>query len=273
MSIKLICTDMDGTLLKDQKIISKKNLEAIDKAINKDIIVAITTGRVYKSAKLYADEIGLKTPIIALNGAYIGDSNGETIYKNPLTKEMAREFFEVSVKCGLNPYFTTEFGIISKGELPETHVYKIINKELEKEKQIELIVMDDIEEILSKYGDELLKGVCADKNNMEKVLEARNIIENSDIEKEVVSSWPDNFEIMNIGSSKGEAVKKLAEYLKIDLKDVMCIGDSENDISMIKCAGVGVAMGNGTEDVKLASDFITDTNINDGVSKAIETFI
>ena len=68
---------------------------------------------------------------------------------------------------------------------------------------------------------------------------------------EIVSSWNDNFEIMKKGSSKGEAVQYLAKYLGLDKNEVMCIGDSENDLSMIKFAGIGVAMGNAIDKVKL----------------------
>ena len=78
MSIKLICIDMDGTLLMDQHNISEEDKSAIKYAIEKGVHVAITTGRVYNCAKLYSDLIGLTTPIIASNGAFIGGSHAKT---------------------------------------------------------------------------------------------------------------------------------------------------------------------------------------------------
>ena len=78
---------------------------------------------------------------------------------------------------------------------------------------------------------------------------------------------------MPAGTSKGEAVKRLAEILKIRPEEVICMGDSENDLSMIKYAGLGIAMGNAIDLVKENSDYITDTNENSGVGKAIEKFI
>ena len=90
---------------------------------------------------------------------------------------------------------------------------------------------------------------------------------------EVVSSSPSNFEVMNKGTSKGRAVKVLADILNINREEVMCLGDSENDLSMIEFAGLGVAMGNAEEFLKEKADYITDTNENDGVAKAIEKFI
>ena len=90
---------------------------------------------------------------------------------------------------------------------------------------------------------------------------------------EVVSSSPNNFEVMNKGTSKGRAVKVLADILNINREEIMCLGDSENDLSMIEFAGLGVAMGNAEEFLKEKADYITDTNENDGVAKAIEKFV
>jgi len=90
---------------------------------------------------------------------------------------------------------------------------------------------------------------------------------------EVVSSMDGSFEIMRKGTSKGEAVKKICEYYGIDREEVICMGDNENDISMIKFAGVGVAMGNAEEFVKKQADYVTLSNEEDGVANVIEEFI
>jgi hypothetical protein len=89
----------------------------------------------------------------------------------------------------------------------------------------------------------------------------------------VVSSYSNNFEVMSKGISKGNAVSILSDMLGIERENVMCIGDSENDLSMIKFAGLGVAMGNAAECIKENADYITDINNEDGVAKAIEKFI
>lgn len=271
MAIKLICIDMDGTLLKDQQVVSEKNKQAIKEVIEKGIKVAITTGRMYDCAKLYSKEIGLDTPIIASNGAFIGYKD-EVIYNNPLEISDIKAFFEVTKKYRLNAYLTANFGIISDYELPETHVYKILNKTLNEDEQIKLIVSNDINKEIEKYDGQILKGVCVEKDRMDDLVKARKELEDLNLNIEIVSSWDDNFEIMKKGSSKGQAVKALAEYLGINKDDVMCIGDSENDLSMIEYAGIGVAMGNAIEKVKKEADYITDTNVNDGVAKAIKKF-
>lgn len=273
MTIKLICIDMDGTLLVDQQTISDKDKLAIKMAVNKGVHVAITTGRVYNCAKLYSNEIGLKTPIIASNGAFIGGVNGEVIYNNPLTQDEVFDFLKITNKYNLFSYLTANFGILSTSELPDNHIYKILNNRLKEDEKIRLEVLTSIEDACSLYPSELLKGVCVEKFNTSKLMQAKNELRNLNPKLEIVSSWDDNFEVMKNGSSKGDAVAYLADYLNIKSDEVMCIGDSENDLSMIEYAGIGVAMGNAIDKVKACAQYITDTNTNSGVAKAIEKFV
>ncbi|MEQ8198981.1 MAG: HAD-IIB family hydrolase, partial [Clostridiaceae bacterium] len=90
---------------------------------------------------------------------------------------------------------------------------------------------------------------------------------------EVVSSGPDNIEIMAEGTSKGSGVKAFSEILGVDKKEIICIGDHENDISMVTYAGLGIAMGNAVDSLKKVADYVTDDNENSGVGKAINKFI
>lgn len=273
MSIKLICIDMDGTLLMDQQRISEEDKSAIKEAVKKGAVVAITTGRIYDCARLYSNTIGLKTPIIASNGAYIGGENDEEIYNNPLKLSDLEDFNIITKKNNLFTYVTTNWGIVSTKELPENHVYKVLNKNLPKEKQVRLEVVKDLGEAFTKYDGEILKGVCVEKEFKDKLKDAKEELILCTKDLEVVSSWDDNFEIMKRGSSKGEAVKKLAKYLGVSRDEVMCIGDSENDLSMITWAGVGVAMGNAIDKVKEVADYITSDNKHGGVSEAIKKFV
>ncbi|SCJ05906.1 Phosphatase YidA [uncultured Clostridium sp.] len=273
MSIKLICIDMDGTLLMDQHNISDEDKEAVQAAINAGVHVAITTGRVYNCAKLYSDLIGLKTPIIASNGAFIGGSNNEVIYNNPLEINDIKDFLNITNKYGLFSYLTANFGIVSLKELPENHIYKILNKTLKDKDKIKLEVVDSVEKAYNLYPDKILKGVCVSKDKKDDLLKAKKELQGLNPNLEIVSSWDDNFEIMKKGSSKGEAVEQLTKYLNLNRDEVMCIGDSENDLSMIEFAGIGVAMGNAIDKVKDAAQYITDDNTNSGVSKAIKKFV
>lgn len=272
MTIKLICIDMDGTLLKNEHEVSQEDQCAIKHAVEQGVHVAITTGRVYRFAKLYADQIGLTTPIIASNGAFIGDINGEPIYCNPLEGEDIRYFLEKTTEKGLLSYFAANFGIISTVELPEPNSYKRLNQTLKPEQQIRFDQLGSIDEMIAKYPNEVLKGVCL-ADDLMLLNQVKEEIKAHCPHLEVVSSWKNNFEVMKKGSSKGEAVKQLAEFYHLTPSEVMCMGDSENDLSMIQFAGIGVAMGNAIDLVKEAADFVTRSNEDAGVAHAINLYV
>ncbi len=270
MDIKLICIDMDGTLLMDQQNMSQKDKQAIKEAISRGVHVAITTGRVYNCARLYSNEIGLETPIIASNGAFIGGVNGEVIYNNPLSIDEVNDFLKLTGKYELFSYLTANFGIISTIELPENNIYKVLNNRLKDDEKIKLEVINNIDDAYKLYPNELLKGVCVEKNNTKKLFKAKAELKKLNPVLEIVSSWNDNFEIMKKGSSKGEAVKQLTNYFNLKREEVMCIGDSENDLSMIEYACIGVAMGNAIDKVKNYAQYITAPNTNSSVAQAIK---
>ena len=89
----------------------------------------------------------------------------------------------------------------------------------------------------------------------------------------VTSSFPYNIEIGGEGTSKASALAKLAEQLGVKKEEMMCCGDSLNDMAMLKVAGLAVAMANAEPAVKGVADYVTDTNENDGVAKAVEKFV
>lgn len=272
MMIKLICIDMDGTLLKTENEVGLEDQLAIQQALDQGVLVAITTGRVFNCAKLFANQMGLKTLIIASNGAYIGDLEGQEVYCNPLDPQDIRSFLELTSQEGLLSYLTANFGVISTVELPETNIYKRLNQTLKSDEQIRLEVLEEVDDIIARYPNVILKGVCVgeDANQLEQV---KQQIKQECPHLEVVSSWNNNFEIIKKGSSKGEAVAQLARFYQIVPDEVMCIGDSENDLSMIEFAGIGVAMGNAIDKVKEVADFVTRTNQEAGVAHAIDLYV
>lgn len=273
MKYKLICIDMDGTLLSNEHEVSEENKIALKKATEKGVKIAITTGRLFTSASHYSSLIGVKAPIISSNGAYIREKDKEeVIYKSTLTKEQMYKIYEVIKKYGLLTYFNTCDTVISERIVPENHAYKISNRELPEDVRVKFVEGRDFPEIFEEYEGEILKGIAIENEDKPRLNQAKEeISKHKDLE--VVSSWDNNFEVMAEGTSKGKAVERLAEMLGIKREEVICIGDSENDISMIKYAGLGVAMGNAMDIVKEAADYVTDTNVNSGVAKMINKFV
>lgn len=271
MNYKLICIDMDGTLLNTEHNVSDDNIMAIKKASEMGIQIAITTGRIYASAKYYSQIIGIDAPIITANGASIKSSGlGDVIYNNPISSDILIGFANILNKHNLKANFTTGDTIFTSYEIPETHSYKIMNKTVCDDLKVTFLTFDNIEDGIRKFEGEVLKCFVSEDVKLETLQNARNeITEIFGDSLHIVSSGPNNFEIMQKDSSKGNAAKKLADMLGINQSQVMCIGDSENDLSMIKYAGLGVAMGNAMDLLKSEANYITDTNDNSGVAKAI----
>lgn len=272
LDYKLICMDMDGTLLNNEKEISERSINAIKAAQKKGVKAAICTGRLFTSADYYASLIGTKVPVIAANGAYIREKDEDRIiYKSPLSIEKCRRILNIVKDFGLYPHFNTPEAVITEKIIYTSQGYIDANKTLPPDRQIKIEVVDDWEKAFTKYEDDIMKCIIVDED-MEKINEAKKLMaEQEDLF--VVSSLKNNFEVMNKGVSKGRAVEILAGFYGVKREEVICIGDNENDLSMIEYAGMGVAMGNGEDFVKKAAEYITDTNNNEGVAKAIEKLV
>lgn len=271
MNYKLICIDMDGTLLDDKKQVSQKNIEAIKKAYEKGIHIAIATGRTFASARYYLEDvIGVEGTIISLNGAYIRKSNSkDVIYKIPLTFEEVEEIYKVAERNNIMTHFNTEDMSISTSDETEKNRENNFNKDVKKGTVFEVFRKNDLINRLRELQEDILKISVTENKDREKFNRVREQMDELN-RFEVVNSDVNYIEVMKKGCSKGHGVKILAESLKIKREEIMCIGDNENDLSMITYAGFGVAMGNGCELLKKASKYITDDNLNSGVAKAID---
>jgi Cof subfamily protein (haloacid dehalogenase superfamily) len=272
MDYKLVCIDMDGTLLSDKKTISDRNLRTIRLASEKGVRIAVCTGRIFISADFFSELLGVKSPVIASNGAYIREKDrDEIVYKATLGVEKCKKLLSVFRQFDIYPHYYTSDTVFTEKLVYSSSFYEEVNKTLPKDRQVKIVLVKDWNETFEKNEKEIFKGIGVD-DDIEKIQKAKIALRGM-VDFEVVSSRFDNFEVMNKGVSKGSSVKILADYYGINKEQIICIGDSENDLSMIKFAGLGVAMGNADEAVKEAAKYITESNNCDGVAKTIEKFV
>jgi Cof subfamily protein (haloacid dehalogenase superfamily) len=263
---KLIALDMDGTLLKTDKTISKATFDAIQHAKNKGVKVVLATGRPVKGIKKYLSELNLLSEddyAVAFNGAVVQTTKNEKIIaENLLSVEDIKILYDLSKKLKVNIHALTNDECItpkiSKYSLLEANMNFIPIKEVDfdtmnKDTTIVKIMFIDEEEILDKAIEQIPKEFY-DKYT-------------------VVKSAPYFLEFLNKKVNKGVGVKLLAEELGIDMKDVICVGDHENDLEMVQYAGLGVAMENAIDKLKDAANFVTTSNDDDGVAHVINKFI
>ena len=270
--IEMIKTDKDGTLLNSKKEISEENKKAVLMAHEKGIHFVLATGRMYSSARIFARQLDIRTPIISCNGALIRDfKTKETFFEQTLSHNTIIEIMNLLDYYKIYYHFYTDEQFYTK-ELRYTALnYWENNKIKDPIDQIQIFVDENLNGL---YNEDLrvLKFVVIEDKDKKKLLEVRDqLFRIKGIE--LSQSWNNNIEIMAAGVSKGNAVRILSRLYEIDLKNAMSFGDQLNDISMLQSVGYGFAMGNADQEVKDCAKFMTDSNDDDGVAKAIIKYI
>lgn len=277
--IKCIAIDMDGTLLRRTNEISEENREAIKRAQQQGIEVVIATGRSFAEAIYLLEDAGVKCPVICVNGAEIRSVDQEIINVNPLDKEKAKEVHEALHELDFYTEFFTNKGTftedIERGVSIFQDVLKLLDSPAEREKIKALLderlqFIQEIEKVDFIFEEEEYHfyKLLAFSRDFHKLEGARKRL--MEIEGIAVSSsGKENIEVNSIDAQKGLALEAFVKEKGISLMETMAIGDSYNDLSMFQRVGRSVAMGNAVDQIKSSCDFVTLTNDENGVAKAI----
>ncbi|URT69083.1 HAD family hydrolase [Cytobacillus firmus] len=256
MNMRAVFIDMDGTLLKASNNISRRNMEAIYRLIDQGVMVFLATGRHYEVTAPYHKELGLQTPMICLNGASIHDAQTGMATQIKTVRVNEERFHHLTAESQCNVLIHTSTGLYCK----ET------NEEIDYWTQVGQIPPQYIGDLrLATYQDVLKYSVRTGSPSPE--LSAIFKTEAG------VIDWNDGFELVAPDVSKWAAIKSLLDKFRISPSEVAAIGDGPNDIEMLRHAGTGVAMGNASEKVKAAADFITGHHENDGLAEFIERYL
>lgn len=270
--IKMIVTDMDYTLLNKEKKISEGNKKALKDAMDAGVHVVLATGRLFSSATFYARELGIKTPIIASNGAIIAESDlSEIYYKKTLPYEAGVKMINLCKERGLFCHLYTKDAIYTEKIVNISARYSEWNNALDESDRINIIVESNLLDTLVRENAHVLKAVVVAKDPV-KLAEIREEILKTGVVA-VTQSLPDNIEVMDKEVSKGNSVELLAKLYNIHKDEIMAIGDNENDLSMIKYAGFGVAVGNAEQCLLDHAQHITGNYDNDGVAEVINKYV
>ena len=283
--IKLIASDMDGTLLNSRHEIDNESVEAIKNSEEAGIIFAISTGREYGNVKPFLEKHNIKCQCILMNGAEYRDEDGTIIDVINIDKDIASKIIDILNKNKVSARIFTNDGVYtsdSEEQALNEMIYRTmsLNPGLTEEEAIEeakrqsyfmkLKYIDDMKEFLDS-NIEIRKFIAFHKD-MELINEIKKEI-GKIAEVAVSSSFADNIEVTHMTAQKGIILAKAAQRMGIDKSEVMVIGDSCNDYSMFEIFEESVAMENAIPEIKKIAKHITDTNDNLGVAKAINEVV
>jgi len=283
--MKLIASDLDGTLLDEDGLVSNENVQAIQKAIKQGIKFVVATGRSYQAASKPLQAVGINCPIITLNGAIAYSEHKEVLRNIPMDKTIAKKVLSICRDADMYIEFFTNKGIFSVSKEYFVEVMMDIMKsanpdatEAEIRQQAEMRFqaeevhfIDNYDTIFSMDDLEIYK-VLSFSFVKDKLDQVRTVLE-EETELAVTSSGDINLEFNHPDAQKGIALESLAASMGIEMKDVMALGDNWNDASMLKAAGRGVAMGNADDGIKALCSYTTKANYEHGVALAIEAML
>ena len=264
MKYKLICMDIDGTLLNDNKELLPQVKQSLLDVTKKGVHIALASGRMPAGVDNIEKELGIQCIKICNAGTY-------TILDNEC---IAAEYLSLSVMENIYKEFAEKnnipLWIFKEQEWFVTGVDKYVEREISIiHHQPQIVKMEDI---IKKWTDEKIYPnkllIASNPEMIQKIY--KQIKQKMDID--IACSSPTFIEIFSKGVSKGTALQNVCNKLNIDIKDSIAFGDQELDISMIEAAGVGIAMGNAIQELKEKADFITKTNNEAGIAYALEYY-
>ena len=270
--IKLIAFDLDGTVLDSLKRLSGRNRAALKACAEKGIVLVPATGRAAAGISPAIRDIPGVRYGITTNGGTITDlKTGEILDRQTISGEKALRLMKVISRyhAMYDPYINGR-GITQPefyDHMDEFGLTPVIQEMVRATRD----VVPNIQDYVKQTGAEVEKiniylADLKDREPLQRELEQEEGLS-------ITSSLYNNLEVNDAKATKGQALKRLADYLNIPMEAVMAFGDGGNDLSMIQAAGTGVAMANGLETVKAAADYITLDNDQDGVADAIEKLI
>ncbi|MCL2833487.1 MAG: HAD family hydrolase [Treponema sp.] len=249
-AVKFIITDLDRTLLRDDKTISEYTINVFEKCRQKNIKIAFATARPKRSIADYIESVK-PDAVIYMNGAVV-TAGGLVLRKHlipshtakQILKQIEKKFPESTLSFEMDDVIYPNFDFMEK-----TEIIKKINFDDLPDQDAEKIIIGTI--------------------SADKILEFKNYIP-PDLYL-IIDTGRFGF-ILNKNASKWEGIKTIAAYFGIDTNETVAFGDDLTDLEMLENCGIGVAVDNAADEVKSRADFICGSNNNDGVAKWIEGF-
>lgn len=278
--IKLIVSDLDGTLLNHDKDISKKNIEAIHNAYKKGAKLCLATGRDLSGVTNVIDILGIKPLLILGNGALFYDEQLNIIDEEYFPNEHLKEVLNIFDKHQINYMIFTSDGYYCTNKpeivcedfiLRSTKIFKKTREEFLSNSHsnmpcCNLVKITDLDSFIKEKKIIKVEAFSQDKNKIPPAIKELEKIEGISY----LSSFPDNVEVTATNAQKGLILEKAIKHLNISKEEVMVIGDGLNDISMFERFKYSFAPSNSDDQIKKLAYRVVSSCFDDGVSEAID---
>lgn len=279
---QLIALDLDGTLLNTMGTIPQQNIDAIYNAQKTGIKIAFCTGRNFFEAKEFCNQ--LKKPIdwlITSNGAYICDYNGNNvIFNKPLSNNECNLLFDICREFETDPCFYDInhlfYGNTFNEFFIELNKKRNLDPNTQRKHSTHIKGDKQWKNILNNNDLPFIKAIIYHKNEeyVNKIIQKLQQINIFELTPSIIfGGFMQNVEISKKDIHKGNGLQILCEHIDIDIKNVIALGDSDNDITMLKMAGLGIAMDNASQYIKSIANESTLSNNDFGVAHAIKKHI
>jgi len=269
--VRMVVFDLDGTLLDEGRNISKRNQQAVRSLRDSGIEYTLASGRTELQMRLFAEQLDVRLPIIACNGAVIYDHKADRdVFRKQMSQQLITDTLEYLFAHGNDFLCYSADCIYYPDYSRKIEVMRLYNEKarLTGSRLIRLeIVNNQVHEAAARGMVKIL----AILDNHEDQQGLIDIV--APHTATVVASMSNALDIMAPDVSKGQGMAQLARIQKIELKMVVAFGDHDNDVSMLAMAGTGIAMGHSTEAALAVADLIAPPCEEHGVATAIENFV
>lgn len=285
MSIKLIVSDMDGTLLDENLEITDRATEAILAAQDKGIEFAVATGRTFEFGYSLVKEKGIRSPFIDLNGARLFDENEVLQFTHKINNSDLKTLFQIMDYYDVHNEVITENRIYSDNSLEEhlvsyKEVFKDINKSITEEEVTKYVLnhlnehkihqINDFNLLLDDSDVQILKVLLNSHENPKVLQDIKTEILQNSSNLIVTSASNFNLEINHIQANKGQAVSDFAQMRGYKADEVITIGDNINDLTMLEWASHSYAVDNAHKLAKKAATYSAPSHEDEAVARIIE---
>lgn len=283
MPIKLVASDLDGTLVDHNNFIPLHNLDAIKKMHDKNINFTICTGKTYAITKEVCEQCQASYGIFGNGTQIINLKTGEEIYKNLISMEDFNTCYDLAKQQHLHVHVYSDSEIITEDlKYMDLRNFLIHGKQYQSD-NLSFQVVKDLKQYINSKNVQIFKLVLSSENSLDSIktrigtyfdLQVTLIKKRGSYKDTIIHKEYEYLDITPKNIGKGYALNFLSSFLKVDTSDIMAIGDNVNDIDMLKNSGIGVTLADSYEEVKQVATYTTVNSVgNSGFAEAIYKFI